>query len=674
MSPRRSSRPVPVRLARASVLATAVIGGTALAAGPAHAGWTPPAPTPFVPSAVLSGAAPGQVAFVSADAGAAGRSAIHRPGTPELQEIPSAVPDGAPSAAYGPGNALAFVTPGGAPQVGLGRVDGGASYTPVGGRTVGAGFEVDSVAAAPDGTVAALGTDAQGRLHVLFGRPGQPVADLLVPNSANAGDYDIAPLAGSGYAVAWSEVDADDAVVRISGLRVGPDGVLGARTSLTDTVPGNATADEVRVPPGAAAPSAAWIGNVLSGSGDVTEAFVAFSVAGTPTRRVATVPGDAVPAAVEALAFGSGEVLVSGTITSPAEVDVATTRVLPLAGGAGCAVPAGVPEAVTTRVGDAIALVGNGPGDTVVRQDVQSSCAVSLPSVGPAMPGLSVEDATADAEGSVVVVATNENDAASYTVDDRTGPTLGSLRVPSTVAAGASFTASVDATDAWGAGTPTWTLDGAPFGQGPTVTGTAPAAGRHRLEVRATDAAGNASEQGADLTTTDAPPVQDPEPTPPTTPTPPPVPPVPPVADVPLPPAPPASPAPPAAKPKPVPNPSVRIRSLRETSRGWVLRLRVGDASRVRLALYRERYLEGGRLRRPPTCPVRPRPLERPPSGLRGRTSVVVDGRNVTVRVPRPLADALRHRGRYTLSVTAYGIGAKAKTVSKAANRSFTAC
>lgn len=658
MSPTRPSSPVALGRSRhrAALLAAAALGGAALTAAPAAAAWTPPASLPFEPEALVPGR-PGQAAFMGVDEQDATQTLLHVAGSGTLRSIASPVPRGE-TVTYGEGGAIAFVVPGAPTTLQFGRIDAAGVYSSAGSLPFDPENEAYAVAAAADGSVAVVHGDADLGLHLTLGGAGRPVSDRKVSvDGAEVSVADVASLAGGGFGVVWPEVDADATVTTIAGARVAPDGTVGARVTLAGpSVPPEADVYDVQAPAGATVPTAVWTGSVTDGNGLVTN-FVRLSVEGQGPGEILTVPGE-VEVEVETRAFPSGRVLVATTVLPSEGDEIPAVKVVSPLAAPECVAPAAPLRPVAAPVAGALALVGRDAAGRILRQDVREDCSVDAPVVGPASTG-SVKAAAADAEGSLVVASSADaaQPGGGFTVDDRTAPTLAALKAPSVIAAGDRLVASVDARDAWGLESVTWRLDGRTFDDGPTASGRAPEPGEHRLEVTATDAAGNRSRASADVTVVaDGPGAPGPG-----TPSPGPG------ADVPL-------PSKPGRKPRRPGDPTVRIRAIQETSRGWVLRLRVGNASRLRLRLYRERYLAGGQVRRPLTCPARPRPLRRPPSGLRGRTTVAVDGTSVVLRIPRPLADALKKRGRYTLSVVALGKGAKARRVSPAANRSFTAC
>ncbi|WP_157251843.1 PKD domain-containing protein [Patulibacter americanus] len=656
MSPTRpSSPPVPGRRARpAALLAASVLGGFALAAAPAGAAWTPPAALGFEPEALWTGV-PGQAAFAGVDDLGTTQLALRSPGSSTLRPAPSPVPP-EEYAVYGAGGAVAFIVPEPTPTLQVGTIDAGGVFTLAGSIDVDGDDSLEAVAAAGDGSVAVVYGDGDSALHLVLARAGTTPNDQIVSADGTvASPADVAPASGGGYAAAWLETN--DTTTEIAGLRVRPGAAPDPRVTLVidDDISPDALIEEIAVPPGAAVPTAVWGGTAPDANG-VTTTYAWLSVQGTATREVASLPGEG-SAVVETRAFPSGRILVAATLVTEDGDGFPVVKVLPPTAGPECVVPGRALDPRSTPTAGAITLVGLDAARAIVRHDVREDCGGEPPVTGPRAPG-AVKAVGTDPQGSLVVaVSDEENAAGAFTVDDRTPPTLSGLRAPSRLAPGERFSASVQASDAWSIGTVSWRLDGRPFGEdGTTVNGRAPEAGEHRLEVTATDAAGNRSRATTTVTVVadDA-----------GAPTPPPGP----GAEVPLP-----EPKPGGKQPRSPSDPTVRIRSIQETSKGWVLRLRVRHASRVRLRLYRERYLGAEKLRRPLTCPVRPRPLRRPPTGLRGRTTVVVDGASVALRIPRPLADALRKRGRYTLSVVALGTGSKARTASAAANRSFTAC
>jgi hypothetical protein len=632
-----------------------VLGGVALAATPAGAAWAPSTALKFEPE-VLSTGLPGQAAFAGIDDGGATQLALRSPGSSAVRDVPSPLPS-VDEVVYGEGGAVAFIDPGSS-RLRVGTLDAAGVFTPAGDLPVGDESSLQAVAAAGDGSVAAVYVDGDFALRLALARAGTtPTDDIVSADEAEAGPADVAPAGDGGYAAAW--VETNDTTTEIAGLRVRPGAAPDPRFTLVtaDDIPADAFIEEISVPPGATVPTAVWGGTAPDANGAGTT-YTWLSVQGAGTRVVASLPGEG-SAVAETRAFPSGRILVAATLATEDGDELPFVKVVPPAAGPECVVPSRALNPRSTPTGGAIALVGLDAARNIVRHDVRDDCGGESPVTGPAAPG-AVKAVGTDPQGSLVVaVSDEENAAGAFTVDDRTPPTLSGLRVPARLAPGERFSASVQAVDAWTVGTVSWRLDGRPFGEdGATATGRAPEPGEHRLEVTATDAAGNRSRASATVTV-----IAD-SPGAPTTPPGP-------GAEVPL----------PTPKPKPGPrrppspsDPTVRIRSIQETAKGWVLRLRVRNASRVRLRLYRQRYLGAEKLRRPLTCPVRPRPLRRPPTGLRGRTTVVVDGSSVAMRIPRPLADALTKRGRYTLSVVAIGTGTKARTASAAANRSFTAC
>lgn len=652
----RGRRPVPVAL-----LVASAIGG-AVGAAPAAAAWTPltsltPGTDPsgmLAAEAILTGALPGQAAFLGTTDDGAAATLVHAPGVAALRAVASPVPGDA-EGFYGDGNAVAYVTGG---VLHLGTMDGAGAFGAVGTASVDPAIEIGAVAAAGDGTVAAVFLD-DGRARLALARPGQSATTVgLSPDAANttAIAAGVAAMRDGGYTAAW--IEEENGSEAVGGVRVGANGTVGQRISLAGpNVPTDATLESIVVPAGLSAPAAVWSASTDGTSGPA-RGFATLSVEDR-TVEVLSYAGETAPD-IRAVALPSGRIVVAAVANTEAVEPYPVTTVLAPDGQSACTAASGILDRQTVRVGDAVALVGIGTDGRVVRQDVRDDCSVTAPNVGPELRDGSILAAGVDAEGSLVAAAGDAEGRSSFAVDDRTPPTVGGLKVPARIAAGDRLTASVEARDAWGVGKVSWRLDGRAFDEGTTASGQAPDPGQHRLEVTATDAAGNRAQVSAAFTVVaddpGAPAAAPGKPTP--------------GADVPLP-----KPKPkPGGKPARPGDPTVRIRSLQETSRGWVLRLRVGDVSRVRLRLYRERYLGAGQVRRRLTCPARPRPLRRPPSGLRGRTTVVVKGSTVTLRIPRPLADALTKRGRYTLSVVGLGTGAKARTASPAANRSFTAC
>ncbi len=89
--------------------------------------------------------------------------------------------------------------------------------------------------------------------------------------------------------------------------------------------------------------------------------------------------------------------------------------------------------------------------------------------------------------------------------DDVTPPALGGLSVAAEVRSGEAIPASVEAADPWGLARIVWTVDGAEVAQGASVTLPALAAGSHRVEATATNAAGLTATGAAAIVARDTP-------------------------------------------------------------------------------------------------------------------------------------------------------------------------
>jgi hypothetical protein len=686
MSPPPASAPSPRRRrsARTAGLTAAALAGALACATEATAGWTPPEPLPGTALDVVTGASPGQVAFVGQAPGGAGQALVHAPGAAGFTVVPLAIPTG-PSTEFGANGAVSWRVVDDADDTHqyVGTVDASGRLTVLADRVVSEdNYSADDPpAAAGDGT-AALGFVEDGRPQVLVARPGAaPIVhgDLTgrAPGSPSVGPggVSVAPRAGGGYHAVWDQTETDDDDVtnpsRISGASVpsGP-GSPGAPRPLATGFPDNTLLQDLTAVAGVPAPAAAWTESISAGGFVPTQTRVRFGspAPGSPRTRLLLDTGPNT-VGIETRPFPDGSVFVALSEAVTGAPVVQRSFVVPPGTAPECTVPVGVPDYGIVGTAAGVAAIGTGADGTLLRQDARPDCGVASPVSGPRIPGAAVQAGGVDAQGTLAV-AVEAGVQTLVTADDRTGPALGPLPAPSRVAAGSPFTVALPATDAWGLGAPAWTLDGSSLGGEDPVRVPGLTAGAHRLAVVASDRAGNTTPGAADIeATADTPPVVDPPPAAPTPPTPaapdPPATPIAPPVDVPL----------PAGRPEPRPgDPSVRFRSVRKTTRGFVLRVRVRNASRLRLTLARERYLGPGQVKRRLTCPRRPAPARRPPTGLRGRTTLTVDGTAVSLLIPRPLADALTKRGRYTLSMSAYGRGSKRRVASDVVRHAFTVC
>ncbi|WP_210493178.1 hypothetical protein [Patulibacter sp. SYSU D01012] len=618
---------VPLLLGAACGASIAVCGWGAAGAA---ASWTPADPVPVAVDepAVVVGAEPGRVAVAGVEGagGSAFVGATHAPGGSwaAAARLPLG-PDDAPI--VGTGGAVALASAAGAVSVLLVTPDGAA--VPVG--VAGTGEPLD-VAADALGTVLVAYGDADGRVRLARRSAGGAFAAVSGWRAPTSSTLSVAPVAGGGFTVAWS----DDATGRVSVAGVGPGGAAGAPLSLrvppTDTV----------VTPVAAtgAPGAAAVWTEEPGDVDDAPVEVFAGGLGLPAVRVATLPAGVLPEPVWAQRLPSGPV---HAVWTASDADGATTTTLASAMPATPPVPRDLGLAVAGPPllrGDGTVVAGVTPDGRAAAVDVAPSGAPQGTTTGPVVGDAAAAAAAFDAEGSLALAVATTDGGTVATTDDRTAPTLAVEPGDDPLTPGTTVRAR--ATDAWGVADVQWRLDGAPWTTGSGATLPGDADGR-RLTVVAQDRGGTAS-GAVERAVRAAPVAPTPEPRAPA-----PVPPAPPVAPpvtVPLP-----TPAPKATRP------SVRIVGSAPVRRDgrWVVRLRGRGIDRVRVSLFRERYrrLPAG-ASRPRTCTPRASTGRRPATGLRGRSVLRVDGERITLPLPSRFARALASRGRYTLRVVGY--------------------
>ena len=637
--PRRSA---PTR--GRSLLLVAGVATSLVAPAAAPAAWIPSATGPAGDEQRVLAGGPGAATVVAAgDAGVA--TAAHAPGASGWA-TGAAAPVDADGSGYvlGDGGLVALIAADDDAQtVSVLRAGADGTLTSAGSLALSPDDVVDGGAAAPDGSLVIAVLSDAGRLTLHRRAPDGTWSTSTPAGTANVGATSAALGPTGVVTVAWVTVDGDDVAQQIGAVATGP-GASGAPVVIADIADAASTVDDlVAVPSRDGSPAAVWTqasiededGMIRGGGGpdDITELASGDAETLGASLQVASSPGR--------------------TLVRWLDPETATTTIGALDGS--CSAATDLTSAVLVARGGEVAAVGGRAGRLAIGT-VDGACGVAPdPSAGPAVATDAPLDAAADGEGTVVVAIGGDGTGTStIAVDDRTAPRIDGLDVPGSATVGAPVTASASATDAWGVAARSWTVDGAATGTGGTLSTSFPAVGEHLVEHRASDVAGNATVAGRSVAVAEAP-----APPPGTEPVAPPV-------TVPVP-----GPQPPAtARPR---RPSVRILGVRQgRDRRWTLRLRARDAMRLEISLFRERYVAGtaGR-RRPATCPARPRPARRPPTGRRGRIVVEAGGVRTTVRLPRTMQQALAKRGRYTVRVVARGArGTRAAT----ALRRFTVC
>ncbi|WP_026912814.1 hypothetical protein [Patulibacter minatonensis] len=644
----------PRLVAGLPILVVVAAAGTAPGAASAAA-WLPPQPIAGSPQTIATGAAPGDVAVVAADAGTF-RAYVHDPGSGAGWRVASTTTfDG--DVLAGPGGALVVVhdSDDSTTTVDIGAFDSRGVWRSAGSSAIPGSVSAGAVAAGPDGTVAAAITDDDsGQLSVLSGKAGDPSLvrqDAEIDGRSAVGEVSVAPGATAGVNVAWNREGADGP--QIWGARV----IAGAEakgTLLARLAPTDPTADDPTVSAAAAAartdvPTAVWVQAT-----EDAQAVRAVRLGGAPADVVTS------PGVLQLL--GAPSRTAQGRVVVP-YADETGTRIAVLGDDAAlvCTAPAsGTPA---TSVGGAPALIaGVGDGRLSATAITGAGCDQAAPVFSAAVPRAPAIVAASDAADDVVA-AVGQPAPGAIAVLDRTAP---ALEVGIDAEGGRPVRAVARSSDGWGPVTVSWKVDGvAADAPGGTLGLSGLAAGTHRITGTAVDAAGNATVREQDVRipdtgSTDPPAPVDPGPagTPePTTPVAPPV----------------TTPIPPSGTPGAKRRPSVRVLRIRRSGARWVVTVRARDADRLRVTLFRERYLSGKALGgRPTICPRRAVPARRPSTGRRGQVTVRVRGGAARLVLSGLIAKALERRGRYTIRVEAY----VAKTPKRVAadRRRFSSC
>jgi hypothetical protein len=182
-----------------------------------------------------------------------------------------------------------------------------------------------------------------------------------------------------------------------------------------------------------------------------------------------------------------------------------TGYALALPGGAKlCSTPEPFGAAVVVDRGGPL-LVGLGADGTVGTVPVAGDCAPGTPVPGPDLGAGDAIAAGVDGDGALVVGVSSTQQAEPFSsntvlaVDDATAPSIDLVQVPATVDAGASFGAYVRASDAWGLGAVSWSVEGKPVATGADATIPAQTEeGPHTYRVTVKNAAGlEAGREGA---------------------------------------------------------------------------------------------------------------------------------------------------------------------------------
>lgn len=607
---------------------------------------------------VLPGPAAGQVAVAGVGADGVARGRGHVPGgafgplatlAAGNEDFPSVI---------GPGGAI-ISTESGVTQARRLRPDGSASAP----RPVAdADFSSTSTGAvAPSGALVTAVSDGDGALQ-LWRQASESTAPVAIGAAfgEDVSIVDIASFGADGFVVVWVERrEAGGQRVRstvVQGSTVGASRTLQVIPSDDENV------DDVHAV-GSGSPIVAWTVSSAAEDGPPTKTVAASAVAGGPTDLGTGLPGGFV-SELRSVQVAGGGAAVAWASESDEGVE---SRVVSVG-------PDSAKRCEVARPVGAITLVDRG-GPTAVELGTDgrigavpispATCAPGAASPGPVVDGAGAVDAAVDADGAIVALVGLGEGGSRILVDDVTPPTLDPFVPPRIVGDGQPLVATARPADAWGVRSVSWTLDGAPVADAErTPDGVRianPAEGDHQVAVTATNTAGStARREGRTTVDPSAPPTSTPVPrTPDPDPTPAPGAPAP------------ASPSPATPRTPTVRRPVARVVAIERHRGRWTVVLRQRRGTKVRLALFRERYQPGSALNgRTPTCPA-PHGGRRPETGRIGVTRVRVARTTSRIRLPRSFDAALRRRGRYTVTAI---VSAKDGARSTSVLRRITTC
>ncbi|MGE4426755.1 MAG: hypothetical protein AB7G37_09920 [Solirubrobacteraceae bacterium] len=531
------------------------------------------------------------------------------------------------------------------------------TFASLGTFTVGEEEAVSKIAVAPDGSAVAVVLGADDALRVRHRTAGGAWTEHAPAGAAPIGDVAATVRPTGVLTVAWYDLDGDLAPSTVAAATFGAAGPL-RQDALASLAGSTATIDSiVAVPSRNGAPGAVWSESWEDDTAHVRGAE-AGPIAGDPVtvHELEAASFDAIGLDIAATSSATR------TLVRTLDPVTSTARIVALDDPA-CTSTTDLENGVIVERGGALVATGI-RGDRLAAGTIDDSCTVGAdPSPGPPVPAGARLAAATDAEGSLVVAALpyDATQPAVVAVDDRTPPTITGIDAPERVTQGRSFTMTGAAYDAWGISSLRWRLDDVAVGTGGSVSGRFADAGRGRITLRALDPSGNVARVDRDVTV-----VARPATNPGTA-----------IRDDPA--VPPVQiPVPPTGGAKTEARARVRSLSIRRRGGRWQVSMRVTDARRVVLSLYRERYVRPGsrskgaiRLRRPPVCRPGSRSGSRPKTGRRGRVVMRIGSKRVTKRLPRSMERALRKRGRYSLRVVAHGAPG---TKFTAARKRFTVC
>jgi hypothetical protein len=354
---------------------------------------------------------------------------------------------------------------------------------------------------APSGALLVVVTDSAGDAELWRqAADGQPAVSLTTVNLPDgASIVDIASTGSDQFVVALAAPNVDEAPgVRVRTITVaGTTGVTGAPVETTSSA-GDAV-NELQVVPGQ---QPGLVYTLVTAAGSAVKVA---AVASPAPLSLATADGetsalDGVQGAATSAGF-----TVSWTLTSDGGTATTGFAVLPSPAQDGCRGSVGFELADVVDRGGPTLIGLNGDGAVGITTTDASCAATSLVFSSPVADAGDLT-ASVDADGTILaLVGRGEAGASAVVPDDVTAPVLGALSVAAEVRSGEAIPASVEAADPWGLAGVAWTVDGAAVAQGASVTLPALAAGSHRVEATATNAAGLTATRAADIVAGDTP-------------------------------------------------------------------------------------------------------------------------------------------------------------------------
>jgi len=447
---------------------------------------------------VLAGSVPGQVVVTGADSDDAVTGAAHAPGTAAFGS-PFAVATTNEPAQVGAGGAVALQQ-GARPAVRRLGADG----------TVGAVLALPSTAQAtvgapalaPSGALLVAAADARGNLGLW--RQSAEGAELVrigaVLGHSDEGEATIAASGDDSFVAAFTTSDANQTTVfavRVTGTTV-------ASPRELDQLKGDP--DELSFSALALAPGGQFV--VFQSSRQAGEFVRAANVDINNSAKDLAGPFDddaGVTTPPQAIAMSVGGAAVTWGQTTDGESFVSPYALIADNATLMCSVAEPFTTAALVDRGGP-QLVGVVATGTLGTAPVAAGCPAGTVAPGPSVGAAEVVGADVDADGALVVVAGSTDDdtdvsTATIVVNDASPPMLTDLSIPATVNENTPFDVSVSATDPWGVGDVSWSIDNTAVASGARTTLPGVAAGEHTVTATVHNTAGLATSAQAAVTT-----------------------------------------------------------------------------------------------------------------------------------------------------------------------------